>query len=38
MITVRGTDPRSVHICKHAWIGMNATIVKGVTIGEYAIV
>lgn len=35
---IYGTEPRSVHICKHAWIGMNATIMKGVTIGEYAIV
>lgn len=32
------SDPCPVHICKHAWIGMNATIMKGVTIGEYAIV
>lgn len=35
---IYGTEPRSVHICKHTWIGMNATIMKGVTIGEYAIV
>ena len=27
-----------VRICQHARIGMNATIMKGVTIGEYAIV
>lgn len=32
------SEPRPVHICKHVWIGMNATIMKGVTIGEYAIV
>ena len=32
------SEPRPVHVCKHAWIGMNATIMKGVTIGEYAIV
>lgn len=35
---IYGTEPLSVHICKHVWIGMNATIMKGVTIGEYAIV
>ena len=32
------SEPCPVRICKHVWIGMNATIMKGVTIGEYAIV
>lgn len=27
-----------IKICSHAWIGMNCTILKGVTIGEGAIV
>lgn len=35
---IYASEPRPVHICNHAWIGMNATIMKGVTIGEYAIV
>lgn len=35
---IYGTEPRPVHICKHVWIRMNATVMKGVTIGEYAIV
>lgn len=30
--------PKSVHICKNAWIGSNSTILQGVTIGEGAIV
>jgi acetyltransferase-like isoleucine patch superfamily enzyme len=29
---------RPVKICKGAWIGMGATILKGVTVGEYAVV
>ena len=35
---IYASEPRPVHICHHTWIGMNATIMKGVTIGEYAIV
>jgi acetyltransferase-like isoleucine patch superfamily enzyme len=31
-------DIRPVHICRHAWIGRGAQIMKGVTIGEGAIV
>ena len=27
-----------LYIGNHVWIGMNATVMKGVTIGEYAIV
>ena len=30
--------PQPIHIGKHVWIGMNATIMKGVTIGDNAIV
>lgn len=32
------SESRPIYIGKHAWIGMNATVLKGVTIGEYAIV
>lgn len=35
---IYASEPRPVHIGKNVWIGMNATIMKGVTIGEYAIV
>ena len=31
-------DHRPIYICKHAWIGVGATILKGVTIGEGAVV
>ncbi|MNE70842.1 Maltose O-acetyltransferase [compost metagenome] len=30
--------PKPIHIKKNAWIGANATILQGVTIGENAIV
>lgn len=30
--------PKSVHIKKNAWIGANATILQGVTIGENSVV
>lgn len=30
--------PKSIHIKKNAWIGANATILQGVTIGENAVV
>lgn len=30
--------PKAIHIKKNAWIGANATIMRGVTIGENAIV
>ncbi len=30
--------PKAIHIKKNAWIGANATILQGVTIGENAIV
>jgi len=29
---------KPIKICSHAWIGMNCTILKGVTVGEGAIV
>ena len=29
---------KPIKICSHAWIGMNVIILKGVTIGEGAIV
>lgn len=32
------STPSPVHIGSHVWIGMNATIMKGVTIGDYAVV
>lgn len=30
--------PQPVHIGNHVWVGMNATIMKGVTIGDNAII
>lgn len=30
--------PKPIHVCEHAWIGMNSLILKGVTIGKYAII
>lgn len=35
---IYASEPCPVHIGKNVWIGMNATIMKGVTIGEYAII
>lgn len=32
------TEPKAVNIKEHAWIGMNTLIMKGVTIGKYAII
>ncbi|MEO7934341.1 MAG: acyltransferase [Chthoniobacterales bacterium] len=31
-------ETRPIHICDNVWIGMNAVILKGVTIGENSIV
>lgn len=31
-------NTKPIKVCKNSWIGMNATILKGVTIGEGAIV
>lgn len=31
-------NSKPIKVCKNSWIGMNATILKGVTIGEGAIV
>lgn len=30
--------PGPIHICRRIWIGSNATVLKGVTIGEGAII
>lgn len=35
---IYASESRSVNIGTHVWIGMNTTIMKGVTIGDYAIV
>lgn len=35
---IYASEPRPVHVGKNVWVGMNATIMKGVTIGEYAII
>lgn len=35
---IYASEPRPIHIGNHVWIGMNATIMKGVTIGDNAIV
>lgn len=35
---IYGSEPRPIHIGNHVWIGMNSTIMKGVTIGDYAII
>ena len=35
---IYASEPSPVHIGSHVWIGMNSTIMKGVTIGDYAII
>ena len=35
---VKQLNPKSIKICNDAWIGCNSVILKGVTIGEAAIV
>lgn len=35
---IYASEPKPVHIGNHVWIGMNATIMKGVTIGDNAII
>lgn len=35
---IYASEPEPIYIGSHAWIGMNSTIMKGVTIGDYAIV
>lgn len=35
---IYSSEPRPVQIGKHVWIGMNVTIMKGVTIGDYAVI
>lgn len=32
------SEPKSIHIGSHVWVGMNAIIMKGVTIGDNSIV
>jgi acetyltransferase-like isoleucine patch superfamily enzyme len=34
----RPEEIKPVHVCKNAWIGINSFILKGVTIGEGAII
>lgn len=36
--TIYNTTPKAIIIGQHVWIGMNAIIMKGVTIGDNAIV
>lgn len=35
---IYASESKPVHIGSHVWIGMNATIMKGVTIGDNAII
>lgn len=35
---IYASKAKPIHIGSHVWIGMNATIMKGVTIGDYAII
>lgn len=35
---IYASEPKAIHIGSHVWIGMNATILKGVTIGDNSIV
>lgn len=35
---IYASEPKPIHIGSHVWIGMNATIMKGVTIGDNSIV
>lgn len=35
---IYASEPKPVHIGNYVWIGMNATIMKGVTIGDNAII
>lgn len=35
---IYASEPKPVHIGNHVWVGMNATIMKGVTIGDNAII
>ena len=34
----RSGSPRPVHICRNVWLGMNVTVLKGVTIGENSVI
>lgn len=34
----RAGEVRPVHICKNVWLGMNVTVLKGVTIGENSLI
>lgn len=35
---IYASEPKPIHIGSHVWIGMNATIMKGVAIGDNSIV
>lgn len=35
---IYASEPSIVHIKKNVWIGMNSIVMKGVTIGEFAII
>lgn len=35
---IYASKAKPIHIGSHVWIGMNVTIMKGVTIGDYAII
>lgn len=37
-LPVSANDAQAIHICRNAWIGQNSYILKGVTIGEGAII
>ena len=32
------SDPKPIHVCRYAWIGQDSFILKGVTIGEGAVI
>ena len=34
----RSREPKPVHICDNVWLGMNVTILKGVTIGKNSLI
>lgn len=35
---IYASEPKTIHIGSHVWVGMNAIIMKGVTIGDNSIV
>ena len=34
----RSGEPKPVHICENVWLGMNVTVLKGVTIGKNSLI